>query len=103
MDFFGLNNAKFDPKGPDGKPESIQVEHSLEWGGSFDGYSLIFLLLYAKMYGDADGFCAARAKLLRNGFAEVDWQVKGSGTALDGAWWQVRTASLLYGADHLAR
>lgn len=88
MDFFGVNNPAFDPKGPNGKPESIQVEHSLEWGGSFDGYSLLFLLLYKQLYGDADGFCSARAALLRNGFAHVDWQVEASGTVLDGAWWQ---------------
>ena len=66
----------------------VQIEHSPDWGSSFDTWTALFLLHYRALRGDPDGFIAARYQLLRNGFAHQAWQVVDDLSGLSGAFWQ---------------
>ena len=54
------------------------VEHSPDWGASWDAWLAVFLLEYAKFCGDGDGFCRDRAALILKGFTALDWNVDAS-------------------------
>ena len=77
---------------PDTSPPSrnftLLVQHSPDWGAGMDAWSAVFALLYRQRYGDADGFVGGAWALWRNGFAELPWNLEGTGTQMDGALWQ---------------
>lgn len=46
------------------------------------------MLLYRQKYGDTSGFINTTYTLMRNGFAELPWNLANTDTDLDGAFWQ---------------
>jgi hypothetical protein len=72
---------------PPGIPTYEDIEHSPDWGASFDAWSAVFMALYANEWGDHDGWVARRLPLLRRGLSLDGWQ-QHSTPALQGAFWQ---------------
>ena len=68
-------------------PMYEDIEHSPDWGASFDAWSAIFLQQYADRWGDKDGFVAKRLPMLRAGLALDGWQ-EHKLPQLSGAFWQ---------------
>lgn len=68
-------------------PIYLDIEHSPDWGASFDAWSAVFMAQYADRWGDKDGFVAKRLPMLRQGLALDGWQ-EHKLPQLDGAFWQ---------------
>ena len=50
------------------------IEHSPDWGASFDAWTAVFLELYAQQWGDKDGWIQRRLPLLVRGLTLDGWQ-----------------------------